>query len=103
MPEKVAQLSKTMNDYLSEVDALTIDEVYKARGEELQYFKQRASEDYKRNLEKELKKSPVEEHAQIEKKHKDQLDKRHSQYDKQIEHLAMQMKNENFIGGNYKK
>ena len=103
MPEKVAQLSKTMNDYLTEVDALTIDEVYKARGEELQYFKQRAKEDYKRNLEKELKKSPVEEHAQIEKKHKDQLDKRHSQYDKQIEHLAMQMKNENFIGGNYKK
>ncbi|MCH2208576.1 MAG: sulfatase-like hydrolase/transferase [Lentisphaerales bacterium] len=103
MPEKVAQLADAMDSYLKKVNARQIDEVYKARFAELDYFKEQAIENSKRDLERKLKKAPTSEHAKIKAAEKNKIDQRLANYDKQIEHCRMQTKNENFIGGNYKK
>ena len=103
MPEIVSKLSETMQDYLEDVNARQLDEVYKARFTELDMFKERAIEDTKRNLARELKKADASQHASIKEKSAKKLKERLLNYDKQIEHCRMQTKNKNFIGGNYKK
>jgi hypothetical protein len=102
MPEKAAQLAAAMDKYLNKVDAMKIDEVYKARFAELEEFKQKAIEDEKRNLAKKLSRA-TSGHDKIKADSKKKLDQRLANYDKQIEHCRMQTLNENFIGGNYTK
>jgi arylsulfatase A-like enzyme len=103
MPEKAAEMAQVMDKYLESVGAITIDEVYKAREEELHYFKNRAREDHQREMERVKKKSaPHELPAKIAKVD-EKLQQRLKGYDRQINHLMMQKENTNFIGGNYKK
>ena len=103
MPEVAKKLADSMDSYLEKVNARKLDEVYKARFEELEMFKKIAIENSQRDLERKLKKADANEHASIKVEAEKKLALRLANYDKQIEHCKWQTKNQNFIGGNYQK
>jgi len=52
MPEKAARMDKVLTDYLAEIDAEDVQDVYQARFEELDRFEQGARENFKKQYAK---------------------------------------------------
>ena len=102
-PELVASLSKKMDSYLDKVDAPKIEDVYEARLTELANWRKEAKSNYTKNLEIRSKNKSANEIAVIKKQLQEKLKKDMERFDKSTEHCKLQMRNKNFIGGNYDK
>lgn len=102
-PELAASLAKQMDSYLEDVNAPKIEDVYEARLEELANWKESAQSNYERDLEIRSRKKSASEIVKIKKQLQQKLKNDLERFNKSEEHCKMQMKNKNFIGGNYQK
>ena len=92
-----------MDSYLDKVDAPKIEDVYEARLTELANWRKEAKSNYAKNLEIRSKNKSASEIAIIKKQLQEKLKKDMERFDKSTEHCKLQMRNKNFIGGNYDK
>ncbi|MCH2175028.1 MAG: sulfatase [Lentisphaeria bacterium] len=103
MPEKVKQLEVALEQYLEQVDAPKIEDVYPARIRRLEMYKKRAYDKYDIDMKRIIEKAPKAEQAALKAKLDKWLEEDLARQDKNIEHCKLQMKNTKFIGGLYQK